>query len=94
MHNKVKHINNDGHQKVNHINITPVNYTYHNSQHNQVNRPPLKKTTEESQEHICHEKILSIQINDMQKLTYNAKVSNTKATALLDSGTMLSCISK
>ena len=33
-------------------------------------------------------------INDMQKSTYNAKVGNTEAMALFDSGTMLSCISK
>ena len=30
----------------------------------------------------------------MQKSTYNAKVGSTEATALFDSGDMLSCISK
>ena len=42
----------------------------------------------------CHEEILSVQINDMQKSTYNAKVSNTEAMVLFDSGTMLNYISK
>ena len=50
--------------------------------------------TEKSPKHMCHEEILSIQINNTQKSTYNAKVGNTKSTALFDSGAMVSCISK
>ena len=35
-----------------------------------------------------------VQIDNMQKSTYNAKFSNTEVTALFNSGIMLSCISK
>ena len=66
----------------------------HKGQHNLVTRLVQTKLTEEPQEHKCHEEILSVQIDDTQKSTYNAKVSNTEATALFDSGAMLSCISK
>ena len=66
----------------------------HNGHHTSVNRPTPKKSTEEPHECTHHEEILSIQINDMQKSMYNAKVSSTDATALFDSGAMLSCISK
>ena len=61
-----------------------------NGQQTSVNRPTPNKLTEEPQEHIHHKEILSVQINDTQKSTYNAKVSNTEATALFDSGMMLS----
>ena len=93
-HNTVKYKNTNGHQRVTHINSIQTYDTDHNGQHTQVNRLSLKKTTEKPQDCTCHEEILSIQINDTQKLTYNAKVSNTEATVLFDSGTMLSCISK
>ena len=59
-----------------------------------VNRPAQIKQTEEPQEHKRHEEILSVHIDDTQKSTYNTKVSSTEATALFDSGTTLSCISK
>ena len=63
-------------------------------QHSSVSRPGWTEKTEEPQEHKCHEEILSVHIDDTQKSTYNAKVSGTEATALFDSGTTLSCISK
>ena len=66
----------------------------HNGQHKSVNRPTQIKQTEEPQEHKCHEEILSAHIDDTQKSMYNAKVSSTEATALFDSSTTLSCISK
>ena len=50
--------------------------------------------TEEPQEQKSHEEILSVHIDDTQKSTYIAKVGSTEATALFDSGTILSCISK
>ena len=50
--------------------------------------------TKETDRRTCHEEILSVQINDMQKSMYNAKFGNTEAMALFDSGTMLSCISE
>ena len=94
MHNEETHENTTGHQRSNHINSLPINNSDHIGQHTSVNRPALKKITAEPQKHTCHEKILSIQINDTQKSTYNAKVGNTEAMALFDSGMMLSCISK
>ena len=66
----------------------------HNSQHKSVNRPAQIKQTEEPQEHKRHEEILSVPIVDTQKSMYNTKVGSTEATALFDSGTTLSCISK
>ena len=77
-HIKVKHKNTNGHQRATHINSTQINDTDHNGQHTQFNRPPLKKMTEEPQEHTRHEEILSIQINDTQKLTYNARLAIPK----------------
>ena len=59
----------------------------HKGQHNLVSRPAW---TEQK----CHEEILSVDINDTLKSTYNAKVSSTEATALFDSGATLSCILK
>ena len=56
-----------------------INNTDPNGQLTQVDRPPLKKMTEKPQEHTHHKEILSIQINDTQKSTYNAKVGSTKA---------------
>ena len=50
--------------------------------------------TEEPQEQKHHKEILSVHIDDTQKSTYNAKVGSTVETALFDSGTTLSCISK
>ena len=84
---------------VNHIlsnkaNAKHSNEKDHNSQHKSVNRPAQIKQPEEPQEHKCHEEILSVHIDDTQKSTYNAKVGSTEATALFDSGTILSCISK
>ena len=83
-----------GYQKANTTNSKLSNKTDLNSQQTLVNRPTPIKLTDKPQEHICHEEILSVQINNMQKSTYNAKVSNTEAMALFDSGAMLSCISK
>ena len=50
--------------------------------------------TGEPQEQKCHEEILSVHIDDMQKSTYYAKVGSTEATALFDSGATPSYISK
>ena len=38
--------------------------------------------------------ILSMHLNDMQTFTYDAKIGDTNATTLFDSGTTLSCISE
>ena len=65
-----------------------------NDQQTSINRPTPNKPADEPQEHICHKEILSVQINNTQKSTYNAKVGNTETTALFDSGAMLSGISK
>ena len=59
-----------------------------------VTRPKLSGKTEEPQEQKSHKEILSVNIDDTQKSTYTAKVGSTEATALFDSGTSLSCISK
>ena len=67
---------------------------YHKGQPNLVSRPTWTEKTEEPQEQKCHEVILSVNIDDTQKSTYNAKVSSMEATALFDSGAMLSCVSK
>ena len=66
----------------------------HKGQPNSVNRPTRTEKIGEPQEQKHHKEILSVHIDDMQKSTYNAKVSSTEATALFDSGTMLRCISK
>ena len=84
---------------VNHIlsnkaNAKHSNEKDHNGQHKLVNRPAQIKQTEGPQEHKRHEEILSVHIDDTQKSTYNAKVSSMEATALFDSGTTLSYISK
>ena len=63
-------------------------------QPNLVIRPTWTEKTGELQEQKCHEEILSVHIDDTQKSTYNAKIGSTEATALSDSGTTLSCISK
>ena len=72
---------------VNHIisnksNAKDSNEKDHNGQHKSVNRPAQIKQTEELQEHKCHEEILSVDIDDTQKSTYNAKVSIMEATVL------------
>ena len=59
-----------------------------------VARPKQSDKTEEPQEHKSHEEILSVHIDDTQKSTYTTKIGSTKATALFDSGSSLSCISK
>ena len=66
----------------------------HEGQPESVTRPKLSEKTEEPQEQQSHEEILSVQIDDTQKSTNTAKVDSTEATALFDSGTSLSCISK
>ena len=63
-------------------------------QPNLVVRPTRMEKTGESQEQKCHKEILSVHIDDTQKSTYNARVGSMEATALFDSGTTLSCISK
>ena len=66
----------------------------HQGQPESVTRPKQPGKTEEPQEQKSHEEILSVHIDDTQKSTYTAKVGSTEATALFNSGTMLSCISK
>ena len=66
----------------------------HQGQPESVVRPTQTEKTEEPQEQKSHEEILSVHIDDTQKSTYTAKVGSTEATALFDSGTTLSCISK
>ena len=71
-----------------------INTKDHEGQLEVVVRPKQSETTEEPQEQKIHEKILSVHIDNTQKSTYTAKVGSTEATALFDSGTSLSCISK
>ena len=66
----------------------------HKGQPNLVVRPKWTEKTEEPLEQKHHKEILSVNIDDTQKSTYNAKVGSTKATALFDSSATLSCISK
>ena len=66
----------------------------HKGQPNLVIRPTQTEKTGESEEQKCHKEIKAVHIDDMQKSTYNVKVSSMKATALFDSGATLSCISK
>ena len=66
-----------GNQRANTTNSKLVNKPDHNSDQTSVNRPTPKKSTEELQEHTCHEKILSVQISNMQKSMYNTKVNNS-----------------
>ena len=86
--------NDVNHNFPNKVNSKHSNKKDHKGQHNLVSRPTQIKQTEEPKEHKRHEEILSVHIDDTQKSTYNAKVSSTEATALFDSGTTLSCISK
>ena len=66
----------------------------HEGQPELVARPKPSDKTEESQEQKSHKEILSVHIDDTQKSTYTTKVGSTEATALFDSGALLSCISK
>ena len=66
----------------------------HQGQPESMVRPTQTEKTEEPQEQKSHEEILSVHIDDTQKSTYTAKVGSMEATALFDSGTTLSCISK
>ena len=66
----------------------------HEGQPEMVARPNLPEKTEQPQEQKSHKEILSVHIDDTQKSTYTAKVGSTEATALFDSGTLLSCISE
>ena len=66
----------------------------HEGQPETVARPNLPEKTEEPQEQKSHKEILSVHIDDTQKSTYTTKVGSTEATALFDSGALLSCISK
>ena len=82
------------HKSLNGANSKQMDTKDHKGQPNLVSRPAQTEKTEEPQEQKCHEEILSVHIDDMQKSTYNAKVGSMEATALFDSGAMLSCISK
>ena len=82
------------HKAPNEANSNYMDTEDHKGQPNLVSRPAWTEKTEEPQEQKRHEEILSVLIDDTQKSTYNAKVSSMEATALFDSGTMLSCISK
>ena len=93
-HQRANTSNIPSQKKANKTNSKPFNKIDHKGQHTLVTRPAQVKLTEEPQEHKHHEQILSVQINDTQKPTYNAKVSNMEATALFLSGATLSCISK
>ena len=86
--------NKVNHKLPNKANSKHLNKKDYKGQHNSVSRSAQIKQTEEPQEHKRHKKILSVQINDTQKSTYNAKIGSTEATALFDSGATLSCISK
>ena len=94
MPSKINHTLFTGHNKAKTTNTKLSTKLDHKGQQTLVAGPNPNEMTAEPQEHECHEEILSIQIDDMLKSTYDAKVSNTEATALFDSGTMLSCISK
>ena len=93
-HQRAKKTNFKGHKKANVTNSKLSSKPNCIGQHTLVDRPTLMEPTEEPQEHTHHEEILSVQTDNTQKSTYNAKVSNTEATALFDSGTTFSCISK
>ena len=66
----------------------------HQGEPESVIGPTQTEKTEELQEQKSHKEILSVHIDDTQKSTYTAKVGSTEVTALFDSGTTLSCISK
>ena len=87
-------MNFKGHNKTNMTNSKLFNKTKCKGQHTAVTRLRPTKLTEEPQEYKCHNQILSVEIDDTQKSTYNAKDCNTEVTALFDSGAMPSCISK
>ena len=93
-HQRTNTTNVKDHNKANTKNSKLSNKTDRKGQHTSVTRPLPMKLTEKPQEQKCHEDILSVQIDNTQKSTYNTKVGITEATALFDSGTMLSCISK
>ena len=82
------------HKTLNGAKTKQKNTKDHKGQPNLVVGPTRTEKTEEPQEQKCHEEILSVHIVDTQKSTYTAKVGSTEATALFDSGTTLSCISK
>ena len=82
------------HKPPNRANSKHTDTKDHKGQPNLGSRPTWTEKTEEPQEQKCHKEILLVHIDDTQKSTYNAKVSSTEATALFDSGAMLSCISK
>ena len=87
-------MNFKGHKKTNMTNSKLSNKTNCKGQHTAVTRLTPTKLTEEPQEYKCHNQILSVEIDDTQKSTYNTKDGNTEVTALFDSGATLSCISK
>ena len=66
----------------------------HQGQPKSVVGPTQMEKTEEPQEQKSHEEILSVHIDDTQKSTFTANVGSMEVTALFDSGTTLSCISK
>ena len=82
------------HKPPNGAKTTQKNTEDHEGQPESVARPKPSDKTEESQEQRSHEEILSVHIDDTQKSTYTAKVGSTEATALFNSGALLSCISK
>ena len=82
------------HKSPNRAKTKQKNTKDHEGQPKSVARPKLSEKTEEPQEQKSHKEILSVHIDDTQKSTYTAKVGSTEATALFDSSTSLSCISK
>ena len=82
------------HKSPNRAKTKQKNTKDHEGQPEPVTRPKLSEKTEEPQEQKSHKEILSVHIDDTQKSTYTAKVGSTEATALFDSGALLSCISK
>ena len=82
------------HKPLNGAKTKQKNTKDHEGQPEMVERPNLPEKTEEPQEQKHHEEILSVHIDDTQKSTYTAKVGRTEVTALFNSGTSLSCISK
>ena len=82
------------HKSPNRAKAKQKNTEDHEGQPEAVARPKQSEKTEEPQEQKSHEEILSVHIDGTQKSTYTANVGSTEATALFDSGTLLSCISK
>ena len=101
-HQKAESTNNVGqnkatrtiHKSPNGAKTKEKNTKDHEGQPDSVTRPKPSVKTEEPQEQKSHKEILSVHIDDTQKSTYTAKVGSTEATALFDSGALLSCISK